>query len=49
MINPYLWIKAKIVNALFNKAFRLAPIKRVGACYVKEVQGNLYVVDIAND
>jgi hypothetical protein len=45
-----MWAVAKFKDWKFYRAFDRAPIKRIGqnmrtATYVKEVNGNLYVVD----
>lgn len=48
MLRLYWLLKGKLNNWLFYRAFKMAPIKRLGAIYVKEVQGNLYAVVLDN-
>jgi hypothetical protein len=45
MFNPFMWIRARVSDWLFYRAFDRAPVKRLGNGYVKEVKGNLYAVD----
>lgn len=46
MLNPFIWLRGKLSDWKFHRAFERAPIKKLGAIYVKEVMGNLYAVDI---
>ena len=46
MISPKSWVLGKIKDFLFYQAYKRAPIKQLGDIHVKEVQGNLYMVDI---
>jgi hypothetical protein len=46
MTNPIMWAVSRFKDWKFYRAFDRAPIKRLGNGYVKEVQGNLYAVDI---
>lgn len=46
MMNPIAWVVSCFRDWKFYRDFDRAPIKMLGAMYVKEVQGNLYAVDI---
>lgn len=39
-------LKAKLSDWKFKRAFKVAPVMRLGKLFVKEVQGNLYAVDV---
>lgn len=46
MYNILVWVVIKYNVWKFNREFNRAPIKRLGDIFVKEVQGNLYAVDL---
>lgn len=46
MYNPIEWIINKHKAWRFKRAFDRAPIMCLGEIFVKEVQGNLYAVDL---
>ena len=46
MFNPIMWVRGKLSDWKFRRAFERAPIKKLGDMYVKEVLSNLYAVDI---
>jgi hypothetical protein len=46
MMNPLMRVVSRYKDWKFYREFDRAPIKRLGEIFVKEVQGNLYVVTL---
>lgn len=46
MMNPIMWAVSQYQDWKFKRDFDRAPIQRLGEIFVKEIQGNLYAVEL---